>query len=1168
MKRFTLAVLFLLASVLPVQSKWLTVYHPTWWYGILTPAKIDFTKMTHIAIFPAQDASLTAPYFNKSNIEHSDLSVIISSAHAAGTKVLLSAVGGYGQVNINVISADEVKCQLFVDSACAYAKWRGFDGVELDWEFPRAADDVGWNKLIRKFRQKLDTWSPNKGILATSMFYSISGPVDPPYYVDSMMVFDQINLMSYTMCMGTSEGPYHSGFDTPVSMPTLAGYKGWSLDHVGGGPLTFTAAGYPASKLGLGISFEGTKFVVPTETWGAAYSSYRFCSSVSDPLSTGYEAIPTTGRVWDPIAQGNYAKSGTSFYSFQDTNSVKAIANWGNAQGWGGLMIYDLGTGTGSGANPNALLNAAASVALGTVSPIITTGTFTASTYSLPEGGGNVTLTWTSSNADSASISQGVGTVALSGSTTVSLTATKVYTLSLKNSYGAITSYNVTVVVASPPASSALVVYADAALVSPWTTNGANGVTLDMANTDFVQSGTSAIRVTGLAWGQMMFRNGGWGTEVNIDPSGYDSLHFAIYSANSAVIKLNLGSATSSDVGTAVQFTIPAGAWTIKSIPLASLVAPGVQFSLVIMQVFQPSASTFYLDDIRFVPRGALAPPAAPTLSAPSSGATGQETSVSLSWTTVSGATSYQYQYGTDTVSATKPVLSTTSTSATVTGLAYSTTYQWHARASNADGASAWTAWQTFTTKAAPVVTTSGRDMIPVVYDQLKRKTTQTSPYYLTIKKNDTASVPFPSLGNVTLFSDGVKYSDGTTKLFSTGSTLTADQTIALVNTGAAQVNGLRVTPLSAYLPGVVQAPSGALGKVLKTNATTGVPEWADQASMTANDVRDALNASTGTRVSIGRIASGTPTGNLFVRDDGVLASPSATSGDAKRDSFATTALLDTVAWSGVKPYDIVVISGVSSSAVDTLNPHPISVYPDVDRVIVSRKYGNASGQKYNMVHYAWADTTTPAAPAAEIALVDTAGHAISWDYNLTKSFTTSNTTNRYLIVFTSSMNKVVTDSVKYGTQKLVLLDSIGLPAQNHRLEAWGIVAPTVGTANIVSYSTVQAARSLAAMVYSGVNQTTPTGSTDHDGSTNTDAMGVTVSSATGEVVVDCVASTNMSFITATPAAGQTKTVSWSLSSGYSSLSASQKAGAASTDMTWGFSGTGFVWQIGVALKP
>jgi hypothetical protein len=78
-------------------------------------------------------------------------------------------------------------------------------------------------------------------------------------------------------------------------------------------------------------------------------------------------------------------------------------------------------------------------------------GGLTADPDTLPTGGGVSTLSWTSSNADSASIDGGIGSVALQGNRSVSLSDSRTYTLTL---YGSTTvRYSVHIVVLStqPP---------------------------------------------------------------------------------------------------------------------------------------------------------------------------------------------------------------------------------------------------------------------------------------------------------------------------------------------------------------------------------------------------------------------------------------------------------------------------------------------------------------------------------------------------------------------------------------------------------------------------------------------------------------------------------------------------------------------------------------------
>ncbi len=101
----------------------------------------------------------------------------------------------------------------------------------------------------------------------------------------------------------------------------------------------------------------------------------------------------------------------------------------------------------------------------------------------------------------------------------------------------------------------------------------------------------------------------------------------------------------------------------------------------------------------------APAAPPVPTLSAPTNGATGLANALTLSWHTVTTATSYGVQVSTGStfVSTVASLSGLTTASAAVSGLGGSTTYYWRANAANGGSASAWSgAWRFTTAVGAP----------------------------------------------------------------------------------------------------------------------------------------------------------------------------------------------------------------------------------------------------------------------------------------------------------------------------------------------------------------------------------------------------------------------------------------------------------------------------------
>jgi uncharacterized repeat protein (TIGR02543 family) len=93
---------------------------------------------------------------------------------------------------------------------------------------------------------------------------------------------------------------------------------------------------------------------------------------------------------------------------------------------------------------------------------------------------------------------------------------------------------------------------------------------------------------------------------------------------------------------------------------------------------------------------------AAPMLASPANGATSVSVTPTLSWNTVSGASSYTLQYATSSNFSTGVTTrsSITATSLAITGLTNSTTYYWRVNATNTAGTSDWSVPRSFTTVA------------------------------------------------------------------------------------------------------------------------------------------------------------------------------------------------------------------------------------------------------------------------------------------------------------------------------------------------------------------------------------------------------------------------------------------------------------------------------------
>jgi chitinase len=357
MNRVHAIVLVLTASVILAsgaasqpKEQWITAYYPWWFYYQMPPSEVDFSAMTHVVVFSSNPTKI-APYLDVLVNPHDSANVVngldcgipgdylrqlVTLAHAKGTKVLLSVGGiwGVGSQNMSYIAQDDKRIDVFVSASCAFARRWGFDGMELDWEVPQLNEKWRHNKLILRFRKELDTWKP-RGLFVAATWES---PL-PVYDRDAMIAaFDQINPMTYEMYKGDFTKNL-TGYNGPIEQSTqFVPYAGAAINQQGHGPKAWIAQGYPASKLGLSISFTTTVFnsVVPPVQPSRPYGAHDW-GNVRD--------IPKRGRHWDLTSSVPWQASGSTFISYEDTTSCRLKVEYAKSLGLGGVMVYELGGG-------------------------------------------------------------------------------------------------------------------------------------------------------------------------------------------------------------------------------------------------------------------------------------------------------------------------------------------------------------------------------------------------------------------------------------------------------------------------------------------------------------------------------------------------------------------------------------------------------------------------------------------------------------------------------------------------------------------------------------------------------------------------------------------------------------------------------------------------------
>ncbi len=214
-------------------------YYPSWKPDRLQ--SIDFDVVTHICYafaIPTSDSGLL-------DLENPDTArALLISAHANGAKVLLS-IGGWSyhdmpleHVFMEATATDE-KVKLLAENILDMCEEYGFDGVDMDWEHPRA--DGSSAKQYEALMLELSRGLHSKGKLLTAAVMS-GVTADGNIYYDAaahtnavLNAVDFINIMAYD----GGDGERHSSYQFAVNCGIY-----WKETR-----------GLPAHKVVLGVPF-------------------------------------------------------------------------------------------------------------------------------------------------------------------------------------------------------------------------------------------------------------------------------------------------------------------------------------------------------------------------------------------------------------------------------------------------------------------------------------------------------------------------------------------------------------------------------------------------------------------------------------------------------------------------------------------------------------------------------------------------------------------------------------------------------------------------------------------------------------------------------------------------------------------------------------------------
>lgn len=257
-------------------------------------------------------------------------------------RTLLSIGGWEWSQNFSTAARDEEHRRAFAQSAAGLMEEHGFDGLDLDWEFPvtggkegtlhHPADGENYLLLLRAVREELD----NRG-RAAGRDYLLTAAVPPgESFLENIPLAELAEPVDYLFLMGYDRtGPWDAltGLNAPLSGGDRLG--------IGDAVEVYLAAGVPPEKLVLGVPFYGYLYHLPGEQPGSPGMPFLRAESVPyDTVAARY--LEQGERRYDPAGQVPWLSGEGWFLSYDDPSSTAAKGRLAREKRLAGAGAWEL----------------------------------------------------------------------------------------------------------------------------------------------------------------------------------------------------------------------------------------------------------------------------------------------------------------------------------------------------------------------------------------------------------------------------------------------------------------------------------------------------------------------------------------------------------------------------------------------------------------------------------------------------------------------------------------------------------------------------------------------------------------------------------------------------------------------------------------------------------
>lgn len=327
-------------------------YYAAWAaYSGFTPDKIDAAKLTHINYAFANigsDLKITLGY---PDVDPSNIAKLNALKQINPDLKTIISVGGWDwSARFSDAALTDASRSAFADSCVAFIVKYGFDGLDIDWEYPvagglatnvrRPEDKTNFTLLMQKLREKLDA----RGTIDNKHYILSFAGAEGSWYTNNIEpaklkdYADYVNVMTYDI-----HGNWDRYTDFNAPLYNNSDVSPQDKASVDSGITAWINSSFPADKIVMGVPFYGYIYKAVTNQNHGLYQLYSGGSSISYVnIAANYLNASGYVRYFHSESMVPWLFNGSTFISYDDEQSIGFKAQYIKSRGLGGAMIWEL----------------------------------------------------------------------------------------------------------------------------------------------------------------------------------------------------------------------------------------------------------------------------------------------------------------------------------------------------------------------------------------------------------------------------------------------------------------------------------------------------------------------------------------------------------------------------------------------------------------------------------------------------------------------------------------------------------------------------------------------------------------------------------------------------------------------------------------------------------